>query len=207
MKRGLIAAMSAVAVGVAAASVEARQGRGQGPDSALTPFEQQMVDRQLAERHLDPLAAIAGLKLTSTPVKDILDAIAKAGAVTLRYDADVVNLDKPYTVNLPAMTVDEALRNVLGANTLAFVVTGPRAVFIYADSEANREKYTESVRTFKIANAGLQGLVLLVNRAITAPVGPRPTIITGRDSNTITVRATTELMSQIAKVIAENDKK
>ena len=118
-----------------------------------------------------------------------------------------MNLDKPYTVNLPAMTVDEALRNVLGANTLAFLVTGPKAVFIYADSEANREKYKESVRTFKIANADLPVLVTLVNRAVTGTVGPRPTITSGRESNTMTVRATTELMGQIAKVIADNDKK
>ena len=58
---------------------------------------------------------------------------------------------------------------------MVFVVTGPRGVFIYADSAANR--------------------------------GPRPTIIAGRESNVIIVRATTELMGQIAKVIADNDKK
>ena len=52
MTRSLIAVMGAVAVVVAGTSVEAQQGRGQAPDSVLTPFEQQMVDRILAERHL-----------------------------------------------------------------------------------------------------------------------------------------------------------
>jgi hypothetical protein len=66
MTRGLIAAMGTVAVVVAAASVHAQQGRGQGPDTV----ERQMIDQLLAERHLDPLAAIAGLELTLTPVKD-----------------------------------------------------------------------------------------------------------------------------------------
>jgi hypothetical protein len=201
----LATAAGALVLMVIGSAVEAGQRQGQAPGGVLTPFEQQMVDAQLADRHL-AATTITGLKLSATPVKDVLEAIGKAGGVTLSYDATAANLDKPTTVNVQSTTVEDALLTVASANGLAFTVTGKTAAWIYADTAANREKYKESIRTFKIVNADLQVLMTTINRALTGTSGPRPSVVSGKESRTITVRATPDRMTQIAKLIADNDK-
>jgi hypothetical protein len=57
---------------------------------ALTPTEQKMVDQWMAPLKLDPKAIVSALELAATPLRELLDAIAKATGLPLRYDSTVV---------------------------------------------------------------------------------------------------------------------
>ena len=174
----------------------------------LTPAEQQMVDRQLAAPKLDPQAIVATIELAQTSVGDILGAIAKAIGISVRYHSSISSLGALTSAKLSNVDVEAALHTVLDSRSLVFKATGPRSVFVYPDTPQNREKYTESIRTFPVAHADVNALSTIINRAIT-PIGAddlRPTVVTTRASRSVIVRATPEMMARIAKVIADNDK-
>jgi len=122
--------------------------------------QQRQAAAQLAEPKLDSNAIVAALDLTATPLKDVVAAIAKAGGITVRYHSGVTNLDAVSAVKLSNAKVEDALHTALDPKGLAFKVTGAKSVFIYPDTPANREKYPESVRTFPIAKADVDILVL-----------------------------------------------
>jgi hypothetical protein len=192
---------------------EARtQAGAQVPVVSQEPEVQQWVEAQLARAasvRLDPNARIASLNLAATPLREILDAVAQAGGITVRYAPETTGLDTTSTVALSDQTVEDALRAVVKGHALTFQALGPKTAFIYADTPANREKYTASIRVFPIAKADLAVLVQQLNRALTQKPqadGFRPMVLTVRDSRTVIVRAVPETMAWVATWIAENDK-
>jgi len=192
--------MTAVAVHAQSAAL-AQAGK-------LTPAEQLMVDAQLGTPKLDPRAVVTAVYFAASPLRDSVAAIARSGGITVRYHSGVTNLDEVSAVKLVDSTVEDALRTVLNPRGLAFKATGSKAVFVYPDTPENREKYTESMRTFAIAKADIGALSVILNRSI-APLGAdelRPTIVSLRDSKVIAARATPDMMAKIARLIADNDK-
>jgi general secretion pathway protein D len=171
-------------------------------------MEQQTIDAQLAAPTLDSRAIVAELDMKAVPLGDVIAAIAKSGGITVRYHSAVTNLDALSTAKLSNAAAGDSLQIVLAPKALAFKATGARSVFIYPDTPENRAKYTESVRTFAIVTADIAALTTTLNRAI-APTADdlRPTIVSVRDSRTIHVRATPDMMAKLVKVIADNDKR
>jgi hypothetical protein len=70
---------------------------------------------RLASVRLDPLARVGSLDLRDRPLREIIDAVAKAGGITVRYASDVTSLDTPSTITVSDETVEDALRAVLKA--------------------------------------------------------------------------------------------
>ena len=176
----------------------------------ITPEEQRMVDAQLAIPKLDPNAMVT-VDLSSTPVRDIIETVAKAGGITVRYHSGVANLDASADVKLSNATIQDALQTVLTPRGLAFAVTSAKSVFIYPGTAENRAKYASAVRTFSVANANVSSLSQILNQSLgNGVLGPddlRPTIVTLNSSRTIYVRATPEVMAKVAKLIADADKR
>jgi hypothetical protein len=171
-------------------------------------LEQQTVDAQLAAPKLDSRAIVAELDMKAASLGEIVGAIAKAGGLTVRYHSAVTNLDAPLAVKLSNTAAGDALEIVLAPKKLAFKATGARSVFIYPDTPENGAKYTESVQTFKIVTADVMALTVILNRSITPTADDlRPVVVSVRDSRTIHVRATPDMMARLAKVIADNDKR
>ena len=190
-----------------------------GPPQAVTqvpavskdPAVQRQIELQLtgaASLRLDPNARVASLNLTARPLREIVDAVAKAGGVTLRYASGVTSLDTPSSVVLSDKTVEDALRTVLASHALTFQTLGPKTVFIHPDTAADREKYTASIRVFPIARANPAMLAQQMNQTLLKPTadGFRAMVLTVRDSAALVVRAVPELMTPIANWIAEHDK-
>jgi type II secretory pathway component HofQ len=172
-----------------------------------TPAEQR--DAQLATPKLNPSATVT-MDVSGMPVKDIVDGIAKTGGLTVSYHSGATNLSAGAAVKLSNATLEDALQMVLESRGLAFKVTGPKSVFIYPNTPENRQKYTDSVRAFAIANADISVLGQVLNRALTGTFGAddlRPVIYSDKESRTVTVRATADTMAKVAKLIADNDKK
>ena len=208
---GALLAVSASIVAVTGRSVEARpQAAEQVPVVSNDPAVQRTIEAQLARAasvRLDPLARVRGLDLRQRPVKEIIDAVAKAGGITVRYAPEATSLDTPSTFTVSDETVEDALRAVLKNHGLTFQALGAKRAFIYPDTPAHREKYTESNRVFAVAKADPVMLAQQLNRALRSPTDVfQALIFTVRDSRTIVVHATLERMPWIATWIAENDK-
>ena len=173
--------------------------------SAQSP-EERLLAMQLAAPKLASDPAV-NLDLSGTPLKDIVAAIAKATGVTVRYHSSVTNLDAVANAKLANSIPADAFRTVLGSKSLTFKELGAKAVFVYPDTPANREKFTDAVQTFPITRANINFIQQTLNKSLT--VGPddlRPTIVSLNQARTISVRATPDMMAQVAKIIAENDK-
>jgi sugar phosphate isomerase/epimerase len=166
-----------------------------------------MVEAQLAPPRLDANARIASLNLSARPLREVLDAIAQAGGITLRYAQKTAWPEGPVGVTLPDQTVGDALQGVLRDHGLTFQAMGPKAAFIYPDTPENREKYLASIRVFPIAKADPVVLTQQLSKLMKPTTdGFRATVVTLREPRTLIVRAVPELMSWIATWIVENDK-
>jgi len=208
---GVLLAVSAAMVAVTGRSIEARpQAAVQVPVVSNDPAVQRTIEAQLARLapgRLDPLVRVGGLDVRDRPLKEIVDVVAKAGGITVRYAPEVTGLDTPSTFTASDETVEDALRAVLKNEGLTFQVLGAKTAFIYRDTPANREKYTASNRAFAVAKADPTTLAQQLNRALRSPTEVvQPVIFPIRDSRTILVHASPERLAWIATWIAENDK-
>jgi hypothetical protein len=192
-------------------SIEARpQAVEQVPVVSNDPVVQRTIEMQLARAasvRLDPLARVGSLDLRDRPLREIIDAVAKAGGISVRYAPGTTSLDTPSTITVSDATVEDALRVVLESAGLTFQAVGAKMAFIYPDTPANREKYAVSNRVFPIAKADPTTLAQQLNRALRSPTEIfQPIIFTVQDSRTLIVRATHERLAWVATWIADNDK-
>jgi type II secretory pathway component GspD/PulD (secretin) len=208
---GALLALSASLVVMTGGSIEARpQAVEQAPIVSSDPEVQRAFEAtwaRLASVRLDPVARVGSLQFKDRPLREIVDAVAKAGGITVRYAPGMTGLDASSTITLPEATIEDALRAVLGGNGLTFQALGAKNVLVYPDTPANREKYTLSTQIFTVAKAEPVALAQQLNRALRAPTEPlQPLIYTVRDSRKIVVFASRERLTWVATWIAENDK-
>ena len=208
---GVLLAVSASIVVVTGHSIEARpQATAQVPVVSNDPAVQRTIEAQLARFtsvRLDPVARVGSLDLRDRPLREIIDAVAKAGGITVRYDSEMTGLDTPSTFTGSDETVEDALRAVLKSGGLTFQPLAAKRVFIYTDTPANREKYTTSNRAFPVTKADPTMLAQQLNRALRSPTAVfQPVLFPVPDSRTILVHATLDRMAWIAAWIADNDK-
>jgi Flp pilus assembly secretin CpaC len=116
--------------------------------------------------------------------------------------------DKAYTIALEDVTVEQALQQIMIANTMFYKVLNPKTIMVIPDNSAMHVKYDDIVmRTFYISHADVAELVQLVNsmtRINTTPV--QPVVMQGKTANTITVRGTEPMVNIIERLIRANDK-
>jgi hypothetical protein len=212
-ERGTLAVLLAVTASIVAVtgrSIEARPQAEQLPVVSNDPEVQRTFEAQFgrfASVRLEPLASVGSLDLRERPLREIIDTIAKAGGITVRYAPEMAAVNATSTISVSDGTVEDILSLVLRGSGLTFQATGAKSAFIYPDTPANREKYTVSNRVFAVAKADPVMLAQQLNRALRSPTEVfQPLILTVRDSRTIIVRATPERMAWIATWIAENDK-
>ena len=90
----------------------------------------------------DPLR----FSFNNASLRDILNFIANASGINVTYDQQYV--DKPFTVTLDGVTVEEALQQVLSANQYYYKITSPRTILVIPDQPA-KHQYDELVmKTF-----------------------------------------------------------
>ena len=205
---GIMLAVSALIVSVDGRTIEARpQAVASVPVLSNDPAVQRRIENTLAPARLDPLAHVRNLDIANKPLKQVIDAIASAGGITVRYASDITSLDTPSSVAVSDETVEEALRGVLNSAALTFEAAGKTMAFIYPDTAANREKYTVLNQVFTIRKADPVVLASQLNRALRLPREVfQPLIVSVRDSREIVVRARPEVLSLAAAWITENDK-
>ncbi len=143
---------------------------------------------------------------TSSSLKDILNFIGTASGINVSYDQQYI--DKPYSVNLDGVTVEDALQQVLSANGYYYKVTNPRTILVIPDQPAKHQQYDELVvKVFYISHADASELAQLVNSIMRIPqMAVQPMMMPNKVANTITVRATGPVVDVIERIIRSNDK-
>jgi general secretion pathway protein D len=142
----------------------------------------------------------------NSSLKDIINFIGTASGININYDTNYV--DRPYSVNLDGVTVEEALNQVLSANQYYFKVTGPRTIIIIPDQPAKHQQYDDlMLRVFFINHADATELASLVTSIMRIPqMAVQPMVMPNKAANTITVRATGPVMDVFERLIKANDK-
>src|SRR6266545_2703608 len=143
---------------------------------------------------------------TSSSLKDILNFIGTAAGINVTYDQQYQ--DKPYSVNLDGVTVEEALNQVLSANGYYYKVTNPRTIIVIPDQPAKHMQYDELVvKVFYISHADATELSQLVNSLMRIPqMAVQPFMMANKAANTITVRGTAAVVDVTERIIRANDK-
>ncbi len=104
-------------------------------------------------------------------------------------------------------TLEEALAQITAANQLFYKVVTPRSIIVVPDNVQKRGQFEEQViRTFFISHADATELAQLVNTVIRVGGGQvAPMVAANKTANTITVRATTNVMAIIERLVDVND--
>ena len=174
-----------------------------------TPTITQMRERArqaTAEPLLNPASREPlDIRFNNASVRDILNFIGNATGINVIYDRDYA--DRPYTVQLAGLTLEEALNQVLSSNQLFYKVVNDRTIMVVPDTPQKRGQYEEQVvRTFYISHADPAELGQMLTSIIRLPsAAVPPAFFANKTSNTITVRAGANVMAIVEKMIEAND--
>jgi general secretion pathway protein D len=143
---------------------------------------------------------------TAVSLKDVLNFIGTASGINVTYDQQYI--DKPYSVILDGVTVEDALQQVLSANGYYYKVTNPRTILIIPDQPAKHQQYDELVvKVFYLSHADAAEVAQMVTTIMRIPqMSVQPMLQPNKVANTITVRATGPVVDVIERVIRANDK-
>jgi general secretion pathway protein D len=146
------------------------------------------------------------IRFNNTSLKDILSFIANTTAINITYDREVQ--DRPTTVQLDGVTLEQALNQILTMNQLSYKVVTDKSIFVFPDNAQKHAQYDEQVvRTFYISNADPTEISQVLSTIIRLPgIAVQPAIAVNKTTNTITVRGTSSVVQILEKIITQNDK-
>jgi general secretion pathway protein D len=167
-----------------------RQARSGRAPAQLSPASQAPLD----------------LRFTNASTQDILNYIGAAAGINVTFEKDF--RPAAYSIQLEGVPLEEALRQITVANQLWYKVLNDRAIFVIPDTAQKRQLYEEQVvRTFHLLHADpaeLTQLLVTTMRIQGLPI--TPVIAANKAANTVTVRATRNVVDIIARLVAANDR-
>jgi general secretion pathway protein D len=140
-------------------------------------------------------------------VRDLLKFIADATGINITFTGDY--RDPPqYSIQISGVTLEQALQQVLSANTLFYKVLNERTILVIPDTAQNRNRYEEMVvRTFYLSHADAQDVVQLLNAVMRVPGVPMvPAFFPNKNQNSITVRTSAPMMAIMERLVEANDR-
>lgn len=162
--------------------------------------------RAMGQPIINLTAKLPSLKFQTSSLRDILTFIGTSSGINITYEPTFT--DKPYSITLEDVTVEEALQQIMMANQLFYKVLNPKTIMVIPDNSAMHVKYDDIVmRVFFISHADVAELTQLVNammRIATMPV--QPVVMQNKTANTITVRATEQVVNIVERLIRASDR-
>ena len=146
------------------------------------------------------------INFTNTSLRDILSFVGAVSGINVTFDRDFQ--DRPITLKLEGVSLEEGLQQIMIANQLFYRVLNDRTIIVAADNTQKRTQYEPQViRTFYISHADASELsTMLLGMVRVAGMAIQPQIMPNKTSNTITVRATAPVVEIVERVIDANDK-
>ena len=174
------------------------------PKPAIERLREQA--RAMGQPLIDLTTKLPSLKFNNASLRDILNFIATQSGINITYDQTFA--DKAYSINLEDVTVEQALQQIMIANQLFYKVLNQKTLMVIPDNPANRGKYDEMVlRVFYISHADATELNQTINSMMRiASMAVQPVVLPNKAANTITVRATAQVVDIIERLIRASDK-
>ncbi len=146
------------------------------------------------------------LHFNNVSLRDIMNAIGAAHGISVSFDREFA--DRPATVNLDGVTLEQALNQIMTMNQLSYKVVGEKSIFVFQDTPPKHAQYDEQViRTFYLSHADATEVQQILSTIIRLPgIAVQPAIAGNKTANTITVRGTTSVVGILEKIIEQNDK-
>jgi type II secretory pathway component GspD/PulD (secretin) len=180
-------------------------------EAATPPPDIERLRQQAARRTVEPILSPTNpeplvVNFVNTSLRDILTFIGNYSGINVTFDRDFQ--DRPITLRLEGVSLEEALQQIMIANQLFYRVLNDRTIIVASDSTQKRQQYEEQViRTFFVSHADATELTqMLLAMVRVAGMAIQPQIQGNKTTNTITARATAPVMQIIEKVIEANDK-
>ena len=179
---------------------------------AATPRpEIDKLREQAARRTTEPILSPTNpeplvFNFVNSGLRDILTFIGNSTGINVTFDRDFQ--DRPVTLRLDGVSLEQALQQIMIANQLFYRVLNERTIIVAADSTQKRQQYEEQViRTFFVSHADASELTQTLTGLVRVAGMPiQPQIQFNKTANTITARATAPVMQIIERVIEANDK-
>ncbi|CAN5881814.1 tetratricopeptide repeat protein [soil metagenome] len=162
--------------------------------------------RAMGQPLIDLTTKLPSLKFRDASLRDILNFIGTSSGINITYEPSYT--DKAYSLVLEDVTAEQALQQIMTSNALFYKVMNPKTIMVIPDTSPMHLKYDDLVmRVFYISHADVAELAQLINsmtRIATMPVPP--VVMQNKTANTITVRATEQVVNIIERLIRANDK-
>jgi general secretion pathway protein D len=162
---------------------------------------------QSAEPILNPASREPlNIRFTNVSLRDILGTIGSSTGINISYDREVQ--DRPATVQLDGVTLEQALNQIMTMNQLSYKVLSDRSIFVFPDTPPKHAQYDEQVvRTFYLSHADATEVSQILSTIIRLPgIAVQPAIAANKTANTLTVRGTSSVVQILERIIAQNDK-
>lgn len=136
------------------------------------PAIQQMRERALAAA-ASPLLNPASreplnLRFNNASLRDVLNFIGNATGISISYDREVT--DRPMTIQLDGVTLEQALNQIMTINQLSYKVQSERSIFVFPDSAPKHSQYDEQVvQTFYISHADATEVSQILSSVVRIP--------------------------------------
>ncbi|MGH9175423.1 MAG: hypothetical protein ACRD1H_13750, partial [Vicinamibacterales bacterium] len=155
---------------------------------------------------LTPTSPLGPVRFFNANARDVLNFIGESTGINVIFDRDFV--DRPITIDVDGVTLEEALQQIMVTNQMFYKVLNDRTILVINDTAAKRTQFEEQmVRTFFLSHADATEMSQLLTAVIRIPGMPvQPTFSPNKTANTLTVRASTAVMSIIERMLLNNDK-
>lgn len=181
------------------------------------PAIEQMRDQIRGEQAAASLSLtqrLPRLNFPSATLREVLEFIAATTNVNIVIDPTTAagnELNRQVSLSLADVSVEEALRYLSTLYKLYYKVLDPRTIVVATDSQASRQQYEEqSIQTFYVSHSKsaevANVLTQMLRGASTGSAASVPTIISNETNNTVTVRATPEVMAIAERIVRTNDR-
>jgi general secretion pathway protein D len=146
------------------------------------------------------------IKYTKVDLKTVIKELASPLDLNVLFDTETFRSPRDVTIELKNVTTAQALDAIFLQEGLFFQKVGKRMVLIATQNR--RQQFQQLVlRTFYLANANPETVKQVLLQAIPPQPGrPPTTAITDKDTNSITVRDTSENIRLIANLVRSLDK-
>jgi type II secretory pathway component GspD/PulD (secretin) len=165
--------------------------------------------RRLApEPILNPQQPLGPVRFNNATIRDILTFMGEQTGINVTFDRDAgAVVDRPITVNLEGVTLEQALQQIMLSNQLFYKVLNERTIIVAQDTTAKRNQYEEQVvRTFFLSHVDPTEMAQILAVMRIAGMAIQPQIVPNKTTNTLVVRASTSVVSIIERIIEANDK-
>ena len=166
-----------------------QEGVRQNPEPLLNPASRDPID----------------VTFNDASMRDILNSMGTSAGINVTFERDYQ--DRSYTVQMRGVTFEQALDQILAGNLLFYKAINEKTIMIIPDNAQKRALYSEQViRTFFVSHADATEVAQILNGVIRIPaLAVAPQIVANKTNNTITVRATANIVAIIERVIEQND--